>query len=411
MLTEISLLSAFLAYVFLYGFLTHRSQSAPVGWTWPLLCMAPAIYIGLSVFGAAYDMSFTVELVNALKRRTSPWGMEHNFAYLPGYPVLLTPLAWITQSAAGIALGAKFLNLGFLIWFGLMAGRIAFPDAKDSRWRGALYFSCHPLLVAVSLWHGQFEIVVVTLLLLSMIYWQSSATEKSFEGGFIYGLAVSVKHWPVLALPVLIYGPPRRISRFFAGTLAGLAGILGLHLLLNGGFSQFSRILRYAGIPSNVGLLQAFRLPEPPGWNVMCLAAALAAGFALRLKGGRPAEAGMFTLLFFLLFSFRTAAQYWVWFLAFAPFCLSGREGFFWLVSGSLAGIVLLVEWGFVLGWQGDYPHATWQGNYPHLRDYPHLSSAALWLFELAWRPLFLIAVISAGLWYRQSYRAHARHG
>jgi hypothetical protein len=76
-----------------------------------------------------------------------------------------------------------------------------------------------------------------------------------------------------------------------------------------------------------------------------------------------------------------------------------------------LAGIVMLLEWGFVLGWQGDYPHATWQGNYPHLRDYPHLSSAAIWLFELGWRPLFLIAVISAGLWYRQSYRANARHG
>ena len=88
----------------------------------------------------------------------------------------------------------------------------------------------------------------------------------------------------------MIYGPPRRISRFFAGTLAGLAGILGLHLLLNGGFSQFSRILRYAGIPSNVGFLQAFWLPEPPGWNVMCVAGALAAGFALRLKGGRPAS-------------------------------------------------------------------------------------------------------------------------
>ena len=104
----------------------------------------------------------------------------------------------------------------------------------------------------------------------------------------------------------------------------------------------------------------------------------------------------MFTLLFFLLLSFRTAPQYWVWFLAFAPFCLSGREGLFWLVSGSLAGIVMLLEWGFVLGWQGDYPH---------------LSSAAIWLFGLAWRPLFLIAAISAGLWYRQTYRANARHG
>ena len=118
----------------------------------------------------------------------------------------------------------------------------------------------------------------------------------------------------------------------------------------------------------------------------------------------------MFTLLLFLLLSFRTAPQYWVWFLAFAPLCLSGRDGPFWLVSGCLAGIVLLLEWGFVLGWQGEYPHATWQGNYPHLRDYPRLSSAAIWLFQLSWRPLFFIAMISAGVWYHRSYRATALH-
>lgn len=411
MLTEIILLSALLGYVFLYAFLTYRSHSASVGWTWPLLCMAPAMYIAWSVFGAVYDMSFTVELVNALKRRMSPWEMKHTFAYLPGYPVLLTSVAWMTQSAAGVALAAKTLNLGFLVWFGLMAGRIAFPEARDSKWRGVLYFSCHPLLVAISLWHGQFEIVVVSLLLLSMGYWHSQATDQSLGAGFSYGLAVSVKHWPVLALPALVYGPPRRMSRFVVGALVGLAAILGMHLLLNGSFSRFSRVLQYSGIPSGVGLLQAFWLPEPPGWNFVCWAVALAAGFALRLKGGRPAEAGMFTLLFFLLLSFRTASQYWVWFLALAPFCVSGREGFFWLVSGSLGGMVMLLEWGFVLGWQGDYPHATWQGNYPHLRDYPHLSSAAIWLFERAWRPLFLIAVISAGLWYRQTYTANARHG
>jgi hypothetical protein len=56
-------------------------------------------------------------------------------------------------------MGAKFLILGLLIWFGLMTGRIAFPETKDPEWRGALYFSYPPLLVAVSLWHGQFEMV------------------------------------------------------------------------------------------------------------------------------------------------------------------------------------------------------------------------------------------------------------
>src|SRR5258706_16213589 len=102
----------------------------------------------------------------------------------------------------------------------------------------------------------------------------------------------------------------------------------------------------------------------------------------------------MFTLLLFLLLSFRTAPQYWVWFLALAPFCLSGRDAPFWLVSGSLAAIVMLQAWGFVLGWQGEYPHATWHGNYPHLRIYPHLSSTAPWLYQALCPPFFLTAAI-----------------
>lgn len=412
-MNELALVVALLAYLLLYVFLVYHAHGSRVGWLSPLLCLAPALYISWSIFGATHDMTLIVELVESAKRGTSPWEVDRSFNHLPGYPVLLTPIAWMSQlgSAAAIATKVKLLNLGFLVWFGWMAGRVAFPDATDSNWRGLLYFSCHPLLVAIALWHVQFEIPVLPLLLLSMAYWQSSATVKSVGGGLLYGVAVSVKHWPLLALPVLIYGSPKKILRLGTGILVGVIGILGLHLVLNGHFSGFSRILGYSGIAATVGMLQAFGLPEPQGWNFICLAVALAAGLAIRLKGGGPAEAGMFTLLAFLLLSFRSAPQYWVWFLAFAPYCLSGCEGLFWLVSGCLGGIVLLLEWGFVLGWKGhNYPYSTWQGNYPHLRDYPHLSSSAIWLVELAWRPLFFIAVVASGVWYYRVWNARHRH-
>ena len=408
-MNELLLIVTLLVYLLLYVSLVYRAHSSRVGWLSSLLCLAPALYISWSIFGAVHDMNLVVELVESAKRGTSPWGVDHQFNHLPGFPVLLTPIAWMSQSdsAAGIATKVKVLNLGFLVWFGWMAGRAAFPDARDSNWRGVLYFSCHPLLVAVSLWHVQFEIPVLALLLCSMTYWQSPDTGKSAWGGLLYGLAVSVKHWPLLALPVLIHGSPEKIRRLGAGILAGVIGILGVHLVLNGHFSHVSRILRYSGVPANVGLLQVFGLPEPRGWNIVCLALALVAGLAIRLKGGRPAEAGMFTLLVFLFLSFRTAPQYFVWFLALAPYCLSGRERLFWLVSGCLGGIVLLLEWGFVLGWKGNiYPHSTWQGNYADLRDYPYLSSGALWFFEIAWRPLFLVAMIAGGVWYYRTLTA-----
>ena len=407
MSSELTLIAVLLAYLSLYVFLVLRAQVSRVGWTWPLLCLAPAAYISWSISGAVHDMRLVFELVESAKRGTSPWMVGHSFNHLPGYPLLLTPIAWMSRSdSGGIGAMVKLLNLAFLAWFGWMAGRVAFPAATDSRWRGVLYFSCHPLLVAVALWHVQFEIPVLALLLCSMAYWQSPVPSRWRWGGVVYGLAVSVKHWPLLAVPVLVYPSPRKTAGLAAGILGGVTGALALHAVLNGHFAGAARILAYSGMPADVGLLQVFGLSEPRGWNLTCLAAALAAGLAIRWRGGRPAEAGMFTLLAFLLLSFRTAPQYWIWFTAFAPYCLRGCERLFWLVSGCLGGIVLLLEWGLVLGWTGgDYPHATWQGNYPHLRDYPHLSSAALWLFEWSWRPLFFIAVTAAGVWYARVLR------
>ena len=411
-MNEPVLLVTLVVYLSLYVLLVYRAHSSRVSWLWSLLCLAPALYISWAIFGASHDMDLVIELVDAARRGTSPWEVAHQFNHLPGYPVLLAPIAWMSQSdsAARIATKVKLLNLGFLVWFGWIAGRIAFPDAKDSNWRGVLYFSCHPILVAVVLWHVQFEMPALALLLCSMTYWHSSETGKAVWGGVLYGFAVSVKHWPLLALPALIYGTPKKILRLSAGILIGVIGVLGAHMVLNGHFSRFARILSYSGMASNVGMLQMFGLPEPHGWNFLGLAVALAAGLAIRIKGGQPAWAGMFTILVFLLLSFRTAPQYWVWFMAFVPYCLFGRERPFWLVSGCLGAIVLLQEWGFVLGWKGnDYPYATWQGNYPYLRDYPHLSSAALWSFDVFWRPLFLVAVIAGGCWYHQVWIALRR--
>jgi len=88
---------------------------------------------------------------------------------------------------------------------------------------------------------------------------------------------------------------------------------------------------------------------------------------------------------------------------------LRRRERLFWIASGCLGAIVLLLEWGFVLGWKGNnYPHSTWQGNYPDLRDFPLLSSAALWLFDIGWRALFLIAMIATGFWYYRTVTSRA---
>ena len=65
------------------------------------------------------------------------------------------------------------------------------------------------------------------------------------------------------------------------------------------------------------------------------------------------------------------------------------------------------MEWGFLLGWKGhDYPYPTWQRNIPSFREYPHVASTAIWLFEFAWHPRVLIAVIASGAWYYRVWAA-----
>src|SRR5262245_7308888 len=214
-MSEPALVLVLFAYLLLYVFLVYRARRSLVGWSSSLLCLAPALYISWSIFGAAHDMDLIMELVESARNRTSPWKVNHQFNHLPGYPVLLVPIAWLGQAdaAVGIATKVKLLNLAFLLWFGWLAGRAAFPHARDAVGRGVLFFSCHPLLVAVVLWHVQFEMPVLALLLCSMAFWQSFPSRRDATAGFVYGLAISVKHWPLLALPVLVSGPPKRILR------------------------------------------------------------------------------------------------------------------------------------------------------------------------------------------------------
>jgi hypothetical protein len=132
------------AYLLLYVLLVSRAHGSPVSWLSSVLCLAPAPYISWSIFGAAHDMDLVIELVESARQRTSPWLVAHGFNHLPGFPILLTPIGWMSASASPGAIATKvtLLNLGFLIWSGWIAGRVAFPDTSDSSSRSRPWPSC-----------------------------------------------------------------------------------------------------------------------------------------------------------------------------------------------------------------------------------------------------------------------------
>ena len=121
-----------LAYGLLYVALVYRAQGSRVGWLSSLLCLSPALYISYSTFGATHDGTLIVELVESAKRGTSPWEVSRSFDHPPGYPVLLTPIAWMSRygEAAAFATKVKVLNLVFLVWFGWMGGEWHSPRPR-----------------------------------------------------------------------------------------------------------------------------------------------------------------------------------------------------------------------------------------------------------------------------------------
>jgi len=164
-----------------------------------------------------------------------PYGPIMFLAHLP-----TTFLGWVIDSWTGVE---YFSGLGFraslLIADILILGLLL--QNFESRWKGLLiYYWFSPLVLFITYWHGQTDIIPVAILLLSISFLKNN---KILQGGLIFGCAVAAKHSMLIVFPFIVLylwfkrGTTGSAYKFVFLSLACLTVIEGPYLF-SSGFQQ-----------------------------------------------------------------------------------------------------------------------------------------------------------------------------
>jgi uridine kinase len=161
-----------------------------------------------------------------------PYGPVMFLVHLP-----TTFLGWVVDSLAGIE---YFSGLGFRVSL-LIADiliLVLLLQHFESRWKGLLiHYWLSPLVLFITYWHGQTDIVPVAILLLSISFLKNN---KILKGSLFFGCAVAAKHSMLIVFPfVILYlwfkrGTTGSVYKFLVLSLVCLTIIEGLYLFSNG---------------------------------------------------------------------------------------------------------------------------------------------------------------------------------
>jgi hypothetical protein len=260
-------------------------------------------------------------------------------------------------------------------------------------------FSAAPLALIVAGFHGNTDPVLVCLVLLSV--WCVVERGAGASAGLAFGLAVSMKIVPVVALPALCVLARRHgngaLSRFLASGAAVFA-VLWVPVLVAEPRPFFSHVLGYKG----AAVWPQWGLPElahllGAGWPAVLahgsqlrflpvlMAASLPAWLAVRARDRAALISAACLPLPVLLVLLPTfSMQYLVWSLAPILVATPLRNALSYAVSSS--GFALLVY----SGWSGGGPPWAWGEAHATL-----LPDVAVPLMFLAWLTLTVCCAVS----------------
>lgn len=253
--------------------------------------------------------------------------------------------------------------------------------------------ACSPALIIVSGFHGNTDPVFVMFAFLSL--WLLVTDRSAVLAGLSFGLSMSIKIVPIVALPVLLLIAARSGRRRLYGFLGGSAAVfvvLWVPVLVKRWRPFSKNVLGFKGYPGKWGLVQiatisglsrhAITLLEGPGRMPLLL---VTAGVPLLIAWRRPGASilafGM-SFVAVLLLSTATGGRYLVWAIA-AAFLIDVRAA---VVYNIAASTLLLVVYD---RWAGGFP---W--NIAHGSPWTHNETV---LAGIAWLALLAVAVM--GLW------------
>jgi hypothetical protein len=161
------------------------------------------------------NIDFRAAGVNALEHRDPALHAVRDLGwnYLPTYALFLAANEWVCRTLdlswmLVSRIGPIFFDLGVALLVGRLATR-----------REAFQYACFPLPVLVSAVHGQME-----PLCLLFAVGAFTVLHRPRLAGVLLALAISVKTWPALFIPALLFALPGRRERRRA--LAALFSVL-----------------------------------------------------------------------------------------------------------------------------------------------------------------------------------------
>jgi len=173
-----------------------------------------------------------------------PYGPIMFLAHFPS-----TYIGWLIDSSTNLN---YFSGLGFRVSL-LMADiliLITLLQQYENRWRGLLiHYWLSPLVIFITYWHGQTDLVPVAILVLSIVLLRNKKIQQS---GLVFAGAVAAKHSMLIVLPfILMYlwfkrGIITNTYKFVVIFLLALLIIEG-PFLFNDGFQQMVVNNREAG--------------------------------------------------------------------------------------------------------------------------------------------------------------------
>lgn len=198
--------------------------------------------------------------------------------------------------------------------------------------KAALFYALNPVSILVTGGHGQFDGMVIALVVLAWVCWRSPQASRPYRAALALGGAIALKGYPILFLPALLAKMASNRQRLLATGLALLPLLLAV--LIYGAFfglegAMITRILTYNS-PLNFGwalyvpfLMNAF---WPAGFPPVMLALAvlaraiivlLACHFPFRRPEWPLERHWLVMLVGFYVLAPGISAQYLLWVLPF----------------------------------------------------------------------------------------------
>lgn len=160
-----------------------------------------------------------------------PYGPVMYLAYLPGSALDSILQNWLPLAHIGFGVTTMLFDFGLLLLLGIL---LSVPLRNI-----VVYYWLSPIVIYICYWHGQIDIIPVTLFVLSLVVLMS---RRATLAGVVMGLAVASKLSMALAAPfVLVF--LWRNRRYRAGFFGYCGALLGTALIVQGPYLFSSGVL------------------------------------------------------------------------------------------------------------------------------------------------------------------------